>query len=165
MKNLFKNCAFILLFTTVLVSCSSSDDTFNENNIKLNGESFTVASASIVGISLGEDGHSGITLVSGNSAQVKTLTIDVPTFTKETIANTYSFPEEEGVLALDDFLTRYTYFENNSSVSTGLKSGTVTVKHNGDNNYSVTMDLLMNDDSTFKGTYTNDFQVIFSNNQ
>ncbi|CAM1347915.1 hypothetical protein [Tenacibaculum crassostreae] len=163
MKNLFKNCV-LLLFFSVLISCSGSDDSLNENSIKLNGKSFSVISGSILGVSLGDDGHTGITLVSGTSSQVKTLMIDVPTFTKETIANTYSFPEENGVLVLNDFLTRYTYFENNTSVSSGLKSGTVTVKHNGGNNYSVIVDLVMNDDSTFKGTYTNDFQVVFNNN-
>jgi hypothetical protein len=54
--------------------------------------------------------------------------------------------------------------EENNLTSSNLKSGTVTISHNGGNNYTVDMDLVMNNDLVFSGSYTGEFSVMFMNN-
>jgi len=164
MKTLLKLSLSILLFLTVL-SCSKNDDLSpNSNTIEMDGESFSVVSASITGISIGDDGHTGITFSNASDLQVKTLTIDVESFTEETIEGNYSYPANEDDKLLDDWLTNYTYFAGTTSTSSNLESGTVSIVNNGGNNYTIDMNLTMNDGATFVGSYTGDFIVMFSNN-
>lgn len=160
-SRLFLSITALILLT--LFSCKKDDVSKNANDIKMNGEAFSVKMASILGISAGDEGHSGITLVAGSGLIVKTLTIDVESFTKETLAGTYSYPQQEGDKYLDDFLTNYSEFVNDDMSSTTLSSGTVTVEYNGGKNYTVIMDLTMDDGKQFKGTYTGDFVLSFSN--
>ncbi len=166
MQHLFKNSlksALIISIIVGLVSCSKDDEPSSVNSVKLNNKAFSVSAASITGISIGDDGHTAITFVSGSGLKASTLTIDVESFTKETISGTYSYPQEEGDKFLDDWLTNYTVFEEDNSNSTNLRSGTVTISHNDGNNYSVEMDLEMTNDLVFSGLYTGEFSVVFMN--
>lgn len=158
---------FLTLVTLTMLFISCGSDTENgglsENKITLDEQPFSINESSIGGVSIKDSGHTVVTLISTNGTQKKTLQIDLPTFTKETIANTYSFPEKEGHLVLNEFLTNYIFFEKESITSVGLSNGTAIIKHNGGNNYSITIDLTMQDGKIFKGTYSGDFQVMFMN--
>lgn len=153
-----------LLVCLLMISCSKDDENKAVNTVKINGQSFSINAASILGVSIENSGHSAITLLSGSETQGQTLTIDVESFTKETIEGTYSYPLIEGDKALDDWLTNYMVYNNSDMTSNNLESGTVTVIHNGDTNYTIEMDLTMVDGVTFKGTYTDNFTVMFMNN-
>ena len=166
MKSALKLTSSILILLFLFSGCKKDDANVSTvNNVKLNSESFSINSASIIGISINGEGHSGISLVSGTGDQISTLTIDVESCTRETIEGTYSYPTAEGDKFLDDWLTNYAYFENGSGTSSNLESGTVTVKNNHDNNYTIDMDLTMVDGMTFSGSYTGDFVVQFANYQ
>ena len=80
------------------------------------------------------------------------------------VAGTYSYPQEQGDRLLLDALTNYTEMSSDGDVySTTLVSGTVSVQVNGNDNYTVTMNLEMEDGKTFAGTYRGKFLVQFSN--
>ena len=153
--------AVAILLTT---SCEKDDSApKNSNSVKMNGSDFVIASASMIGVSIGDDGHTGITLVSGSATQANTLTIDIESFTKETIEGDYAYPAESGKKLLDDWLTNYSVFNETSMNSSNLESGEVSITHNGGNNYTVNMNLTMNDGVSFIGEYTGEFQVMFNN--
>ena len=155
---------FIVLFAIMFVQCEKDDTSPKENNtIQMNGNDFTISSATMIGVSIGESGHTGITLISGSATQANTLTIDVESFTQETIEGEYAYPEAEGQKLLDDWLTNYSVFDGSTMESSNLESGEVTISHNGDSNYTVEMDLVMQDGVTFSGLFTGDFQVMFNN--
>ncbi len=159
-----KNIAWIIATIMVLVACEKDNTEPKTNNsIKMDGQSFTVASASMIGVSIGDDGHTGITLVSGSGTQANTLTIDVESFTKETIEGEYAYPVESGKKQIDDWLTNYSVFNGSSMTSSNLESGEVSVTNNGGNNYTIDMNMTMDDGVTFIGTYTGEFQVMFNN--
>lgn len=156
----------LVIFTVAIIfatSCKKDDSSASINSIKMDGSNFSVASASMIGISIGDDGHTGITLVSGSAAQAKTLSIDVESFTKETIEGDYAYPEVSNKKRLDDWLTNYSVFSGTSVTSTNLKSGDVSVSNNEGNNYTIKLNLTMEDGVTFIGEYTGEFQVMFSN--
>lgn len=163
MKNLLKTSVTLLVCLTIF-SCSKDDETSTINKVKMNGESFSINAASIIGISMGEDGHSAISFSNASETQGKTLTIDVESFTKETIEGTYSYPHNDDDKKLDDWLTNYVVFEGSEGTSSNLDEGTVSIKHNGDNNYTIDMALTMVDGVTFSGSYTGEFTVMFMNN-
>lgn len=154
----------ILLIALLFVQCEKDDTATNVNNtIKMNGNNFVVASASMIGVSIGDDGHTGITLVSGNGTQANSLTIDVESFTQATIEGVYTYPEESGKKLLDDWLTNYSVFDGSTMESSNLESGEVSIIHNSGNNYTINMNLEMVDGVTFNGEYTGEFQVMFNN--
>lgn len=155
----------MLAVAILLTSSCEKDDSApkNSNSIKMNDKDFVVVSASMVGISIGEDGHTGISLVSGSETQVNTLTIDVESFTQATIEGNYAYPEESSKKLLDDWLTNYSIFDGTSMTSSNLESGEVSVTNNGGNNYTIDMSLKMADGVSFIGEYTGEFQVMFNN--
>ncbi len=154
----------ILLAALLFVQCESDETTSPvTNSLTLNGESFTVSSAVMIGVSIDDEGHTGITLISGTDAQANTLTIDVESFTSATIEGDYTYPAEDGKKVIDEWLTSYVEYDGTDYTSTNLKSGEVSIIHNGGSNYTLEMDLLMEDESTFTGTYSGAFQVVFNN--
>jgi hypothetical protein len=154
----------ILLLAILFTQCEKDDSTpQNSSSIKMNDKEFIVTSASMTGVSIGDEGHTGITFVSGDGTQANTLTIDVESFTKETIIGNYAYPEESNIKLIDGWLTNYSVFSNSTIQSFNLKSGELSVAHNGGNNYTIHMNLLMVDSVTFNGSYTGDFQVMFNN--
>jgi len=155
----------LFLFVALLfVQCEKDEsEPKASNTIKMDGNSFVVASASIVGVSIDNDGHTGITLVSGSGTQANTLTIDIESVTKETIEGNYAYPKVNGKKLLDDWLTNYSVFDGTSISSSNLEYGEVTLSHNGGNNYTIDMSLKMDDGVTFIGEYTGEFKVMFNN--
>ena len=129
----------------------------------MDGASFDVTMASILGVSIDGEGHAGIAFVSTDGSISKTLNIDIEYFVAKPVAGDYAFPQTGTARYLDDWLTSYSEINGTNFVSTNLASGTVSVTHNGEDNYTVIMDLTMDDGTVFKGTYTNDFVVAFNN--
>ncbi|MBS2213571.1 hypothetical protein KEM09_19340 [Carboxylicivirga mesophila] len=160
----FVKTSLLALAIISLIGCSKDDDP-TVNNVKMNGESFKIVEASIMGLSVDNGGHTAISLISGNANNVQTLTIDIESFTRETLEGTYSYPVSEGDKALDDWLTNYMFFEGTEPTTSNLADGTVTITHNKGDNYSIDMDLTMVDGLIFKGEYTGDFTVVFQNLQ
>ncbi len=153
-----------LLACLSIFSCSSDDESKSENNVLMSDQSFSINAATLMGISMEGEGHSTINLINVTETQTKTLTIDVESFTKETIEGTYSYPTVEGDKVLDDWLTNYAISEGSEMTSANLENGVVSITHNGSDNYTIEMDLTMVDGVTFDGTYTGDFTVMFMNN-
>lgn len=153
---------FLFIFVLSLVSCDKDKDSVTQNSIKLDGNSFEINTATIMGVSIGGDGHAGISFTTAATV-TKTLTIDFEYAGNQIIEGEYSFPDN-GTKLLDDWLTNYTEMSGTDIYSTELKNGTVSVKHNSDNNYTVIMDLTMLDGKVFSGTYTGDFMVQFNDN-
>jgi len=151
-----------------LVSCGSDDDAKPSvtNTIKLDGEAFSITAPSLMGVSIDGEGHAGITFTNTNSTGelTKVLSIDFEYSPSESVSGTYSFPQGTSRF-LDDWLTNYTEFSmsSGSSNSTNLESGTVTVTDNGNNNYTVVVDLTMIDGKHFEGKYSGKFTVAFNN--
>ena len=168
MKNLhyLLQSLFLFIIALSLIQCSKDDNSPKNNNfIKMNGVDFPIISASMIGVSNGDNGHTGIALVSGNETQANTLTIDVESFTQATIEGHYAYPEETGKKKLDYWLTNYSAFNESTMHSSNLESGDVSISLNSGNNYTIDMNLTMVDGVTFTGSYSGEFQVMFYNHQ
>ncbi|MCK5277053.1 MAG: hypothetical protein KAK04_00925 [Cyclobacteriaceae bacterium] len=167
MKSLILIRKIFVLSISILVigSCSSDDDASpsNKNSIKFDGESFEILQASIIGVSLGGEGHAAISFTNGNPSLMKALTIDIEYFTDQSIEGDYAFPQFETQRLLNDWLTNYSEFDGTTNTSIHLQEGTLNVVHNGGNNYSITMNLTMDGEKAFSGTYTGEFEVFFNN--
>jgi hypothetical protein len=155
----------LLLMGLLLQSCAVDNiDPTSENTLKVNGETFEVTMASLLGISLEGEGHAALTFTGTNGVLTKVLTIDFEYSPSEDVSGTYAYPSASGSRNLNNFLTNYTEMPVTGAVyATNLEKGTVTVKDNGDSNYTITMDLLMNDGKVFKGTYRGEVQTVFNN--
>lgn len=161
--SLFKPLALLAIIFS-FYSCSEDvDGPVTNNSVKLNGNSFQVRTATLLGVSLDSEGHAALSLVSNEGLLVKTLNIDFEYATAEPMDGAYAYPESGEVRLINDWLTTYTIFEGDSFESEHLEEGSMTLVHNGGNNYTVTMDLKMEGGSVFQGTYTGDFNVLFNN--
>lgn len=155
----------ILLVVISLTQCEKEETTPSFNNtIKLNGNDFSVVTASITGVSMGVFGYSSISFVNGSETQGKSLTINVESYTQATIEGDYAFPEVSGKKILDDWLTDYIVYDGTNINTSELETGEVSITHNSGNNYTISMNLEMVDGTTFTGSYTGDFIVMFYSN-
>lgn len=154
---------FVLALLPVLMSCQSDDEPSVVNTIALDGQPFNIQSASLIGVSIDGEGHAAITLINTDGTLSKSLGIDFEYSPDASVSGTYSFPQNNTDRYLDDWLTNYTEMTQATSESTNLTEGTVTVKDNGGSNYTVTIDLLMEDGKVFKGTYQGKMQAMFNN--
>jgi hypothetical protein len=101
---------FVLVISILFIgSCNSDDDASpsNKNSIKLDGESFEILQASIIGVSISGEGHAAISLTNGDPSSMKTLTIDVEYFSDQSIEGDYAFPQIGTQKLLNDWLTNY----------------------------------------------------------
>ncbi|MCG8321505.1 MAG: hypothetical protein MI921_18520 [Cytophagales bacterium] len=154
---------FVSIFA-ITSACSSDDDSPPPNTLTMDGEAFAVTTANILGVSLDGEGHVAITLVSTDLSNTQTLTIDFDYVVGESIEGDYAYPKSGDLRLLDNWLTNYVEFQGTSSTAgSNLEEGELTVIDNGDNNYTITMDLTMVDGKVFSGSYTGDFQVTFNN--
>ncbi len=154
----------IVMIALPLTQCGKDDILSRlENSIKMNGKDFLIVSASMLGVSIEDSGHTAISLVSGNATQVNTLTVDVESFTQASIQGEYAYPEESGKKRLDGWLTNYSVFDGTNMHSSNLESGEVSIALNSGNNYRIDINLTMVDGVTFTGTYSGEFQVAFHN--
>jgi hypothetical protein len=155
----------VLLAVISLTQCDEDDVTPKTiNTVKMNGNDYAIASASMIGMSIGDFGSTSISFMSGTGLRSKILSLNVESFTAATIEDEYAFPEVTGKKLLDDWLTDYSYYDGTEQYSSNLETGEVSITHNSGNNYTVSMDLVMVDGVTFTGSYTGDFQVAFNNN-
>jgi len=157
---------FLLLLIgsiTVLSGCGS--DETPSNTIKIDGTSLKVLFASLLGVSIDGEGHVAMSLTAvSNSGITKSLSIDFEYSTSAPIAGSYSFPQEGNDRMLNE-ITNYVMMDivEETQYSTDIESGRVTVKDNGGDNYTLTIDLIMKDGLIIKGTYRGDFEVAFNN--
>jgi hypothetical protein len=159
---------FSFLIVTVLLASCGSDEVTSGNSIKIDGQSFKVVSASLLGVSISGEGHAAISLTSiASSSSTKTLTLDFEYSPSAPVAGNYSFPQTGTDRYLDDFLTNYTEMTisgtGSTSTSTNLDFGKITVQDHGGDNYTVTIDITMMDGTVIKGKYRGDFVVMFNN--
>jgi len=154
----------LLLFVSIILASCGSDEP--SAGISIDGKSFNVISASLLGVSIGGDGHASISLVSANNSMSKTLSLDFEYSPNSPISGNYSFPQVGNDRYLDDWLTNYseiTLSGTGNIYSTNLESGKITVQDNGNSKYTVTMDLTMIDGTVIKGKYSGVFTVMFNN--
>ena len=166
MKKLVKffKCLIVLLVVISLTQCEEDEITPKTiNTIKMSGDGFSVVSASMIGVSMGDFGHSSISFVNGSETQGKSLTINVESYTQATIEGDYAYPEVSGKKLMDDWLTDYIVYNGTNLNTSELETGELSITHNSDNNYTVSMNLEMVDGVTFTGSYTGDFIVMFYN--
>ncbi len=153
------NLFFILLFAVLFTSCRDDDTPAVQNTIQLDGEVYTIVAAAIIWVPLGgEGGHAAIYLYN-SASPVKALAIDIDYTDENNIDGNYAFPQTAEDLYLNALLTNYVESDGTTNYSTKLESGMVTIKNNGGNNYTVTMDLTMLDGKVFVGEYTGEFKV------
>ena len=152
------------MIALILSGCSDDDGPSTQNKITLDGARFNISTATIVGVSIDGEGHAGISFTDANNTSSKTLNVDIDYFGDSNVAGTYSYPQEQGDGLLIDALTTYTEMTTDGDVySTTLVSGTASVKANGGDNYTVTINLEMEDGKIFSGSYSGKFLVQFSN--
>jgi hypothetical protein len=154
----------VVALAFLLIQCGKDEDSLpKSNSVKMDGQSFKIVSASMIGVSMDENGHTSISLVTGSDTEAKILTMDVESFSRATIEGEYAYPQVGDKKLLDDWLTNYTVVVGSSMESTNLESGEVSVIHNGEDNYTVELNLTMDNGVTFTGSYSGDFQVMFYN--
>lgn len=155
----------ILLAVLSFTGCSKDESSPTNNSVELDGNNFTISTATMLGVSIDDDGHTAITMINSNGSTIKTLTIDVESFTRATIEGDYAYPEDTDKKLIDDWLTSYTIIDDDSqTTSTNLETGEVTITNNSGNNYTIDINLTMISGETFEGSYTGDFEVMFYNN-
>lgn len=157
------NAFYLLLMGLLFQSCAVDNiDPTSENGLSIDGSSFDVTVVTLVGISLEDLGHASLTFTGTNGALTKTLNVDFEYDPAQPVNGTYAFPGASGTRLLNDWLTNYTEMPVTGAVyATTLEKGTVTVKDNGDSNYTITIDLEMEDGKKFKGTYQGAVQAVF----
>lgn len=156
----------ILMFwiASIILLTGCGDDTpTTVNAITLDGDAFKITAPSLIGVSIDGEGHAAISFANATSSSSKVLSIDFEYSPNEDIDGTYSYPQEGTDRYLDEFLTSYTEFSGNNFYSTELESGSITIKNNSGDNYTVTLDLTMVDGKKFEGKYSGKFQVAFNN--
>jgi hypothetical protein len=156
--------ALILLSFVSLASCGDDDGSSTQNSIRLDGESFKVMAPSLVGVSMDGEGHAAFTFANGSTSTMRSLTIDFEYSPDEPLTGTYVYPDNGEDRLLEEWLTSYTWYDGQDSNETHLSDGSLIVKHNGADNYTVTMDLTMEDGSEFTGTYKGEFNTQFQDN-
>lgn len=167
-------CVLMLLFIAtlpILSSCSSDNDSAgNQNSVNLDGQPFSIVNPIMAGVSINGTGHIGASLFNQNGSVANVLTIDFEYFADQAIEGDYAYPETEGVKKLTS-ITNYTEFVINGNTtetkSFTISEGTFALQDNGEDNYTLTMDLILTNSQeerrVFKGTYTGDFMVQINN--
>lgn len=155
----------LLLSCLLIQGCTVDNiDPTSENKLTVDGAAFDVTVATLLGVSIDDDGHAVLSFTGTNGALSKVLTVDVEYSPSQPVDGTYAYPAENGARKLDNYLTNYTEMTmSGPTYATILEKGTVTIKDNGDSNYTITLDLLMVDGKVFKGSYRGEVQTTFNN--
>jgi hypothetical protein len=156
---------FLILTLISFSSCSDSDSEPSvENTIKMDGVAFKATTVTLLGVSISDEGHAGITFTVTDGSATKVLTVDFEYSPSASLTGTYSFPASGNHRLLDDWLTNYTEFNGTSEMtSTNLESGTLTMEDLGSSRYMVTIHLTMIDGKVFQGTYKGSVTAVFNN--
>jgi hypothetical protein len=160
-----KTYLLMIVFLVWMSGCSDDDKgPSTQNSIQVNGAAFKITTAQLIGVSIDDEGHAGITFTNSDGSLTKSLSIDFEYAPSAGLSGTYSFPVANGNRSLDDWLTTYTEFNGtNAVVSTNLDFGTLTLEDHGKSKYTVTIDLTMTDGKVFRGTYTGTINSNFLN--
>jgi hypothetical protein len=161
-----KTCVLLLVALSWISGCSDDDkEPSTQNSIQMNGAAFKISAASLVGISIDDEGHAAITFSASDGSTTKSLTIDFEYAPSVSLSGTYSFPLTGNSRLLDDWMTTYLEYNGTQAfTSTNLESGTITLQDHGKSQYTVTIDLTMVDGKIFKGTYKGSIVSSFMNN-
>lgn len=160
----FSISAFCLLLMGLLFQGCAADniDPTSGKDLTMDGSPFEITVVTLVGISVEESGHAALAFTGTNGTLTKVLNVDFEYSPDQPVDGTYSFPAASGARLLDDWLTNYTEMPLSGAVyATTLEKGTVTVKDNGDADYTIKIDLEMLDGKIFKGTYQGAVQAVF----
>lgn len=155
----------LLLLALLFQGCQVDNiDPTSENGLTVDGASFEVTVATLVGVSMEDAGHAAISFTGTNGVLSKILTLNVEYSPSQPLDGTYAYPSENGARYLDNFLTNYTEMTSSGpTYATVLEKGTVSLKDNGDSNYTITIELTMIDGKIFKGTYRGEIKAAFNN--
>lgn len=165
MKNKNLLAIYLLLMAGLFSACSKENILpSSENTLTLDGAPFKVSVASLLGTSIEDEGNASVSFTGTDGTLTKTLGMVIDYSPSQALSGTYAFPATSGARHLDDWLTNYTEMTVSGDVnSTNLEKGTVTVKENGESNFTITVDLVMVDGKKFKGTYKGTVQAVFNN--
>jgi len=62
----------VVMIAVLFVQCEKDDISSKEENaIQMSGNDFAITSASMVGVSIGDNGHTGVILMSGSETQLQ----------------------------------------------------------------------------------------------
>lgn len=160
----------MLVLLPGLVSCGDDDDAklSTLNAITMDGGAFKVQSVTLTGVSIDGEGHATLNFISTDGVTTKTLGINFDYSPDVDVSGTYAYPQNNTDRYMDDWMTTYTVMTVSGSdfsiEDTHLLEGTFTLTHNSGSNYTVTMDLLMEDGTVFKGKYQGKVEAHFGDN-
>lgn len=157
--------SFICLVTLLMIaSCGPDDENGlkDENTIQLNGQPFSIDNAEVrfeEGDPLGS--YLNIKL-EGADANGTTRTLDLwmahsPT---QPVSGSYTSTLVDSRLLDDDFTSYEVRRGVNDSDLYFLVSGSVQVQDNGSHNYTVTVNITMNEDNIFTGFFRGDIHPV-----
>lgn len=164
-----KKIAIILLLGASLVlsleNCKKKKDPNKiENTIKINGENFYVNDLfTIEGIfdSKQKKGNGTIEFssISEDKKERKKLLIGFEYLQKDKIIGNYSYPQKEEDFLLKKENTSYNILRvSGSDYYSKLKSGSISIKHNSEKNYTIEIDLNTEGGDKIIGKFSNDFE-------
>ena len=158
-KKLNSRLLIILLIAISVVGCKKEETipkTFD--TILIDGEASDFNSAMIFGTFTNGEGYADVTF----SANSKALVISFEYEGNSIVEGNYAFPQNDDKLYINNLKTFYTILES-PEYTTKLDKGEIDIKDNGDNKYTVVLNLTMLDGKVFSGEYTGDFIVSFNN--
>lgn len=164
-----KKITIILLLGIALVismdSCKKKKDPKKtENTIKINGESFYVNDIfAIEGVFDSKLNKGNATIefsnISEDNKERKKLLIGFEYKQKDKITGSYSYPQKNGDLLLKKENTYYQILRvSDSDYSSKLKTGSLSIKHNSEKNYTIEIDLNTEGGDKIIGKFSNDFE-------
>ncbi|HYF69691.1 MAG TPA: hypothetical protein VD884_16215 [Ohtaekwangia sp.] len=164
MKNLSSLKPLLIVLAIIPLLATSRDDKSSrstQNSIKVDEAPFNVVVPMLLGVSSNNEGHAYFNFTNGDFGNLKSLTVDFSYIGGGNVEGVYTFPENGTDRLLNNWLTEYTVFSVQEESFVPLQAGTVTVKHHGDNDYEIKMDLTMEDGTVINGTYRGDFEAQF----
>jgi hypothetical protein len=148
----------------VMAGCSDDDEPKTTNTITMDGASFKIQNVSLIGVSIDNEGHAGISFTGSDGSVTKVLTIDIEYSPLTTLDGTYASPQFSTHRYMDDFLTNYSEFNGTTEISsTNLDFGSIIVQQNSESNFTFTIDVTMLDGTKFQGVYQGKVDTLFNN--
>lgn len=156
--------SFVCLTTLLLIaSCGSDDENLqkDENTIQLNGQPFSIDNAEV----LFEAGDPLVSYVNikfeGTDANGTTRILDLwmAYSPSQPVSGSYTSTLVDSRLLDDDFTSFEVRRGVNDSDLYFLVSGTVQVQDNGSHNYTVTVNITMDEDNIFTGFFRGDIHT------
>lgn len=150
---------FLLLFTSLIIAACGSDDV--TSRISIDGKSYHVGDAHLNITTINGEGHAAISFSSlPEDGMTKLLNIGFEYSQNSPVSGNYSYPQVGSDRhLLENIITHYAEIREGNSQATYLESGKITVKDNGNDDYTLTMDLIMLDGTVVTGKYRGVFTV------